>query len=74
MIGPGAQCYIPKFVEISSLVMYGRRVLRDFTIYGHGSHLCHVTNIIFNHFHFLVPKSLHTNLVKIVIVSEKSKF
>ena len=39
----------------------------------------HVTNIIFTHFHFLVPKSFHTkfgqNLVKKgQVVSEKNKF
>ena len=32
--------------------------LIDFTIYGHGSHICHVTKRIhaFINFHFLVPK------------------
>ena len=33
---------------------------RVFTIYGHGSHLDHVTSIMSSDFHFLVPKSLHT--------------
>ena len=28
---------------------------------GHGSHLGHVTSIMLMNFHFLVPKSLHTN-------------
>ena len=36
----------------------------DFTIYGHGGHLGHVTTIILTEFHFHVPKSLHTKLVK----------
>ena len=36
--------------------------LRVFTIYGHGSHLGHVTSIMLINFRFLVPKSLHTNL------------
>ena len=31
------------------------------TIYGHGSHLGNVTSIMLMNFHFLVPKSLHTN-------------
>ena len=31
--------------------------LNDFTIYRHGSHICHVTKLIFTNFHFLVPKS-----------------
>ena len=34
--------------------------LRVFTIYGHGSHLCHVTRIMLTNFHFLVPESFHT--------------
>ena len=29
------------------------------TIYGHGSHLDHVTSIISSDFHFLVPESFH---------------
>ena len=33
---------------------------RIFTIYGHGSHLGHVTSIMSSDFHFLVPESLHT--------------
>ena len=32
---------------------------RIFTIYGHGSHLGHVTSIMSINFHFLVPESLH---------------
>ena len=31
-----------------------------FTIYGHGGHLGHVTKIMLNNFHFLVPESFHT--------------
>ena len=31
-----------------------------FTIYGHGSHLGHVTRIMLTNFHFLVPESFHT--------------
>ena len=34
--------------------------LRVFTIYGHGGHLGHVTNIMPSDFHFLVPESIHT--------------
>ena len=33
---------------------------RVFTIYGHGSHLGHVTSIMSSDFHFLVPESIHT--------------
>ena len=31
-----------------------------FTIYGHGSHLGHVTSIISSDFHFLIPESFHS--------------
>ena len=34
--------------------------LMVFTIYGRGSHLCHVTSIMSSDFHFLLPESLHT--------------
>ena len=34
---------------------------RVFTIYGHGSHLGHVTTIMSSDLHFLVPESFHTN-------------
>ena len=34
---------------------------RVFTIYGHGSHLGHVTSIMSSDFHFLVLESFHTN-------------
>ena len=33
---------------------------RVLTIYGHGSHLGHVTRIMLTNFHFLVPESFHT--------------
>ena len=38
----------------------GEDFLRVFTIYGHGGHLGHMTNIISTDFIFHVPKSLHT--------------
>ena len=31
-----------------------------YTIYGYGSHLGHVANIMLINFHFLVPKKLQT--------------
>ena len=33
---------------------------RFFNMYGHGSHLGHVTSINSSDFHFLVPESFHT--------------
>ena len=42
---------------------------------GHVGHLGHVINIILSNFHFIVPKGLHTKVVKNgPVVSEKSKF
>ena len=38
----------------------GEDFLRVFTIYGHGGHLGHVTQIMSSDFHFLVPESFHT--------------
>ena len=32
---------------------------RVFNIYGHGSHLDHVTSIMSINFHYLVPESIH---------------
>ena len=30
-----------------------------FTIYGHGSHLDHMTSLMSSDFHFLAPESIH---------------
>ena len=37
----------------------GDDFLRVSTIYGHGSHLGHVTSIMSSDFRFLVPESFH---------------
>ena len=37
----------------------GEDILPVFTIYGHGSHLGHVTSIMSSDFHFLVSESFH---------------
>ena len=66
MMGLSPECYIPSFMETGPLV---------FTIYGHGSHLDHVTNTILIDFNFLVSKSLYTKFVlNGPVISEKSKF
>ena len=50
-----------------------RQFLRDFTIYGPGGHLGHLTSIMSSDFHILVPESFHKNLVQISKVNtEKS--
>ena len=33
---------------------------QDFTVYGRGGHLGHVTSIVSSDFHFTVPESFHT--------------
>ena len=49
-----------KFHQIGPLVP-GKNMFKClYNIYGHGSHLGHVTSIILMKFHFLIPKSLHT--------------
>ena len=46
------------FIEIVPLVP-GKMIIKVFfTIYGHGSHLGHVTNFILINFHFHVPKEM----------------
>ena len=48
---------------------------RIFTVYGRVGHLGNVTSITSSDFHFLVPASIHTNLVRIAtVVSEKIQF
>ena len=37
----------------------GEDFKRVFTIYGHCSHIGHVTSIMSSDFHFLVPESFH---------------
>ena len=49
--------YIPSFVEIDPLVLE-KKILNIFTIYGHGSHLDHVTWAIIQTF-LPFPMRLH---------------
>ena len=58
MMGLSPRCYIPSFMKIGLPVL--EKILRVFTIYGHGGHLGHVTSIMLSIFHFLVPESFHT--------------
>ena len=51
-----------KFMESGPLVPQKEKIEGFFTIYGRGSHLGHVTNIILTHFHCLVPKSLDVKM------------
>ena len=54
-------CFIHNFIKICSVVP-GKKIFKKFLlyIYGHGSHLGHVTGIMLMSFHLLVPKSLHS--------------
>ena len=76
MMGWSPRCFIPSIVEIGLPVGFRRRrLLKVFTIYGHGGHLGHVTSIMSSDFHFLVPESFHKKLVQIgTVVSEKIRF
>ena len=75
MIGLSHNGYIPIFVKVSQLVP-GKNVFKGvFTIYGHGGHLGHVTNIILLNFISLYLKAYIINLVKNgPVVSEKASF
>ena len=68
MMGWSPQCYIPRFVEIGPPVPDKKIFEGFFTIYGHDSHLGHVTSIMSSDFHFLVPESFHTNLVQMLCI------
>ena len=59
MMGLCPRCYIPRFMKIGPPVLE-EKILKVFTIYGHGGHLGHVTRIMLTNFHFLVPESFHT--------------
>ena len=50
---------MPSFVEIG-LPVPEKKVLRLFTIYGHGSYLGNLTSIMSSDFHCLVSESFHT--------------
>ena len=49
MMGRTPKCYIPSFIEISPAVPE-KKIFKDFTIYGHGSNLGHVTLNIYTNF------------------------
>ena len=45
------------FKAMSPLIPEKEYFLNVFTIYRHGSYICHMTKLILIHFHFLVHKS-----------------
>ena len=58
MMGWSSRCYIPSFLEIG-LPVPEKKILKGFTICGHGGHLGHGTSIMSSDFHFPVPESFH---------------
>ena len=50
---------MPSIVEICPLVLEKEEYFRVFTIYGHGSHLGHVTWIIYVHIDYPFLLMLH---------------
>ena len=75
MMGWSPRCYIPSFMKIGPPVLEKKRLLKVFTIYGHGGHLGNVTRIMLTNFHFLVPEDFIHNLVQNgTVVSEKIWF
>ena len=60
MMDLSPRCYIPSFMKIGPQVLEKKIFEGFFTIYEHGGHLGHVTRIIFENFHLLVPESFHT--------------
>ena len=52
-----------KFIKIGPVVP-GKKILKCFNIYGHGSRPGHVTSILLMNFHFLVSISMHSNLAE----------
>ena len=62
-------------LHTKSPLIHGKIKLKCLTIYGYGSHLGHVTNVMSMYFHFNVPKNLYTKFgYNGPVVSEKSKF
>ena len=64
-----------KFQGHRSIGSWGDVFLKVFTIYGHGTHLGHVTQLICINFHSHLPISFHMKFgSKDQKVSEKNKF
>ena len=63
-----------KIIKISPEVP-GKKILKCFTIYRHGSHLGHVTSILLMNFNFRVLQAYIQNLAENgPVVTEKRKF
>ena len=49
---------MPSF-KIIGLLILEKKIFKDFTIYGHGGHLGHVTCTIYIHFLSHFPRRIH---------------
>ena len=59
MMGWSIRCYIPSFVKIGTPRSGEEDFRRDFTIYGRGGHLGHVTQMPPTNFRSAYPERLH---------------
>ena len=57
MMDWSSRCNIPSFMEINPPVP--EKILKGFTIHGHGSHLGHVTQMPQTNFHSPYPRQLN---------------
>ena len=64
MMGWSPRSYVQSFMK--TVHWFWRRFLKVFTLYEHGSHLSHVTSIMYIMFHYHVPEILHTKWVTVI--------
>ena len=70
-MGQSPKCHIPSFIAIGLFVLE-KKILKDFTIYGH---LGHVTQIPRTNFRTPGPQKFHVNLALMgPVVSEEKMF
>ena len=62
MMGWSPRCYIPSFVEVGPMVPEKKIFDVFFSIYGHGGHLGHVTQMWQTNFLFPYTRKLHKKL------------
>ena len=58
MMGWSPRCYIPSFMKIGPPVLE-KKILKVFTIHGHGGHLGDVTCTIYINFLSHIPRRIH---------------
>ena len=50
-----------KFFKVIGLLVLEKKIFKGFTIYGHGAHVGHVTQLICINFHSHSPSRFHIN-------------